>query len=244
MEGGRGGKLYLKWVLYNMILLSSRLEMNQWVLIPSVFWVPMLIWVYTVRVSLVEKRLLEALEGKRKKQATFLQEVSQWRQVEREFHGRSLEVAGKRRKPEGTYGTNWQGEEILRLIKSKRAKCSVVSWFGSWDRKPGGIWSWVTCSVAVIVSYFWKMFFEDIRCWDWGTGYRAYKHTLAYLWHFSINLKLFPNKCLLLKKIKSGEYRVERCICLTWSLGRWVKLQLRWRGRLDLIEKALEGLCW
>lgn len=135
MEGGRGGKLYLKWVLYNMILLSSQLEMNQWVLIPSVFWVPMLIWVYTVRVKLGEKRLLEALEGKRKKQATFLQEVSQWRQVERAFHGRSLEVTGKRRKPEGTYGTNWQGEEILRLIKSKRAKCSVVSRFGSWDRK-------------------------------------------------------------------------------------------------------------
>lgn len=60
----------------------------------------MLIRVYTVRVTLVEKRVLEALEGKRKKQATFQQEVSQWRQVEREFHGRSLEVAGERGKPE------------------------------------------------------------------------------------------------------------------------------------------------
>ena len=151
---------------------------------------------------------------------------------------------GKRKARKGTHWTNWEGEEIFRLIKSTRAKCNVVSWFGSWDRKPGAIWSWVTHSGPVMVSYFWKMFFEDIRCWDWDTGYRAYKHSLAYLWYFSINLKLFPNKFILLKKIKGGEYTVERYICLTWSLGRWVKLQLRWRGRLDLIERGFEGLCW
>lgn len=39
----------------------------------------MLIQVYTVRVSLVEKRVLEALEGKRKKQATFTMKASRKR---------------------------------------------------------------------------------------------------------------------------------------------------------------------
>jgi len=52
-----------------------------------------------------------------------------------------MEIPGKRKKLEGSQGENWRGKETLQQshgngnLKSKCAKCSVVSWIEAWDRK-------------------------------------------------------------------------------------------------------------